>query len=161
MLDFATLACPNLMGRPTLSASQIVRDIGRLMIKIVLAFWLAAISLSTSADAAVRSHPSWMVGHWAWVSPPETLRHGDCPETELYGRNGYVVNGESVSRWWVEGVYLVRVTVKPGYGEPNSEAGRTYRQRFIRSGRDKLVIQGDGYVQWLVRCGNVPPEWKH
>jgi hypothetical protein len=131
------------------------------MTKIVLALCLAAISLSTQADAAVKRHPRWMFGHWAWVSPKEALRRGDCPESEFYGGNGYVVDGESVSRWWIEGVNLVRVTVKPGYGEPNSAAGRTYRQRFTRNGPDKLIFRRDGYVQWLIRCEDVPPGWEY
>lgn len=102
-----------------------------------------------------------MVGHWAWVSPAEILQRGECPESEFYGRNGYVTDGEDVSRWRIEGPYLVRVTVEPGYGEPISAPGRTYRQRFTRTGRDKLVFRGAGYVQWLIRCGDVPPEWEY
>ena len=132
------------------------------MTKIVPAFWLATILLSPSADAGTsRSHPRWMVGRWAWVSPTENLRRGDCPESEFYGHNGYVTDVETVSRWWIEGTYLMRVTVKQGYGESISNAGRTYRQRFTRSGRNKLVFRGDGYVQWLIRSGDVPPEWEY
>jgi len=131
------------------------------MMRIVPALCLAAVSLATDADAAARSHPRWMIGHWAWVSPKESLRRGDCPESEFFGRNGYVVDGESVARWWIEGAYLVRVTVKPGYGEPISKAGRTYRQRFTRISRDKLVFKDNRSVQWLIRCGDVPPEWEY
>lgn len=135
--------------------------LGEAMTGIVTAFGLAAALLSTSAEAATKTHPRWMIGQWAWVSPTQTLRSGDCPESEFYGRNGYVTDGESISRWWIEGDYLVRVTVEPGYGEPISEAGRVYRQHFTRTRRDTLVFRGDAYVQWLVRCGDVPPEWEY
>ena len=131
------------------------------MTSFVTAFGLAAALLSTSAEATARTHPRWMIGQWAWVSPTEALRRGDCPESEFYGRNGYVTDGESVSRWWIEGDYLVRVTVEPGYGEPISEADHVYRQRFTRTRRDKLVFRGDGYVQWLIRCGDGPPGWEY
>ena len=131
------------------------------MTSIVTAFGLAAALLSSSAEAATQTHPRWMIGQWAWVSPTEALRRGYCPESEFYGRNGYVTDGESVSRWWIEGDYLVRVTVEPGYGEPISEAGHVYRQHFTRTRRDKLVFRGDGSVQWLIRCGDVPPEWEY
>jgi hypothetical protein len=93
--------------------------LGDAMTNIVTEFGLAAALLSTSAEAATQTHPRWMIGQWAWVSPTEALRRGDCPESEFYGRNGYVTDGERVSRWWIEGDYLVRVTVEPGYGEPS------------------------------------------
>ena len=131
------------------------------MTSIVAALGFAIALLSTTAEAPSKIHPRWMVGHWAWVDPTETLQPGDCPEFEFYGRNGYVTDGEGVFRWWIEGNYLVRVTVDPGYGQPISEAGRVYRQRFTRTRRDKLVFRGDGYVQWLIRCGDVPPEWEY
>jgi hypothetical protein len=102
-----------------------------------------------------------MIGQWAWVSPTDSLRRGDCPESQFFGRNGYVTDEETVSRWRIEGDYLVRVTVKPGYGQTISEAGRVYRQRFTRTRRDKLVFRGDGSVQWLIRCGDVPREWEY
>ena len=130
------------------------------MTSIVTAFSITAALLSISAEPA-KTHPRWMIGQWAWVSPAETIRSGDCPESEFYGRNGYVTDGESVSRWWIEGDYLVRVTVEPGYGQPISEAGQVYRHHFTRPRPDRLVFQGDGYVQWLVRCGDVPPEWEY
>jgi hypothetical protein len=131
------------------------------MTSIVTAFGFVVALLSTSAEAADKTRPRWMIGQWAWVDPKEALDRGDCPESKFYGRNGYVTTGESVSRWWIEGDYLVRVTLDPGYGEPMSEAGRVYRQRFTRTRRDKLVFRGDGYVQWLIRCGDVPPEWEY
>lgn len=131
------------------------------MTRVVTIFGFAAALLSSNADAAAKTHPRWMVGQWAWVSPKEPLRRGDCPESEFYGRAGYVMDGEAVSRWWIEDDYLVRVTVEPGYAEPSSEVGHAYRQRFTRTGRDKLVFRGDGYVQWLIRCGDVPPEWEY
>ena len=121
----------------------------------------AAVLHSTSAEAAAKTHPRWMIGQRAWVSPTETLRRGDCPESKFYGRDGYVTDGASVSRWWIEGDYRVRVTVEPGYGQPISEAGHVYRQHFTRTRRDKLVFRGDGNVRWLIRCGEVPPEWEY
>ncbi len=148
-------------GKRTLVDQRGLRDSLPTMNSIVPAFTLAAALLSSSTDTAARTHPRWMVGQWAWVSPTEKLRPGDCPESEFYGRNGYVIDGESVSRWWIEDDYLVRVTIEPGYGLPVSEAGRTYRQRFTRAARDKLVFRGDGYVQRLVRCGDVPREWEY
>jgi hypothetical protein len=131
------------------------------MTRIVTVFGFAAAFISTSADAAAKTHPSWMIGQWAWVSSTETVRRGDCPESEFYGRNGYVTDGQNVSRWWIDGDYLVRVTVEAGYGDPISEARHVYRQHFTRTRRDKLVFRDDGHVQWLVRCGNVPPEWEY
>jgi len=138
-----------------------MRGIWAAMTSMMTVFVSAAALLSTGANAAAKSHPSWMIGQWAWVSPTTPLRRGDCPESEYYGRNGYVTDGESVSRWWIEGDYLVRVTVEPGYGEPISEAGHVYRQQFTRTRRDKLVFRGDGYEQWLIRCGDVPPGWEY
>ena len=131
------------------------------MTSIVTAFSLAAALFSTRAEAPAKTHPRWMIGQWAWGSSPESLRRGGCPESEFYGRNGYVTDGENVSRWWIEGDYLVRVKVEPGYGEPISETVQVYRQHFTRTRRDKLVFRGAGYVQWLIRCGDVPPEWEH
>jgi hypothetical protein len=128
------------------------------MIRIVALFCLAAVLLPTASDAAARSHPRWMVGHWAWVNPKDHLQRYDCPESEFYFRDGYMTGGEDVSRWWVEGAYLVRVTVKPGYGEPATDAGHTSKLHFTRVGRDKLIFRDDGSVVWLVRCEDVPPQ---
>jgi len=130
------------------------------MTSIVIAFGFAAALLSTSTDAA-KSNPEWMIGQWAWVSSPENVRDGNCPESEFYGRNGYVTDGEDVSRWWIEGDYLVRVTIEPGYGGPISEVGRVYRQHFTRTRPDALVFRGDDWVQWLIRCGDASPEWEY
>lgn len=120
----------------------------------IAATGFVAALLPASADAATKTRPRWMVGQWAWVSPAEPLARGDCPESETYGGNGVVTDGEDVSRWWLEGEVLVRVTVKPGYGEPASEKGHVFRSRFTRVSRDKLVFRGDGTVQWLVRCAS-------
>ena len=134
---------------------------GNAMSSIVNAFALAAALLSTGPEEAAKSHPSWMVGQWAWISPTETLQRGHCPESEFYGRNGYVTNAEEVSRWWIEGDFLVRVTVEPGYGAPASEVGHVYRQRFTRTRPGELLFEGDDWAQKLVRCGDVPPEWEY
>ena len=99
-----------------------------------------------------------MVGHWAWIDTPAHLQPGDCPESEFYGRNGYVTTGQDVHEWWIEGNTLVRVVVEP----MDSEAvGTTYRNRFIRVSRKKLLFKGDGGTQWMVRCGDTPPEWEY
>lgn len=128
--------------------------------KIIPALCLASLSASTGANTVARDHPHWMVGQWAWVSPTQKLRRGDCPESEFYGRNGYVTDGESASRWWIEGeTYLVRVTIEPGYGGSPSEIGRKYRQRFRKIEPGKLAFRDDGVLQWLVRCGDVPRKW--
>jgi hypothetical protein len=54
-----------------------------------------------------------MVGKWGWVSLPEEAGSTrDCSgEAEFYRRDGYVLTGQSSSRWWIEGDVLVRQRV--------------------------------------------------
>ena len=121
-------------------------------------FTAAAALLTGSTDAATKSHPDWMVGQWAWLGLSQGLQPGECPESEFYGRNGYVIDGDSVSRWWIEDSYLVRVTVETIGGEP---VGQVYKQRFTRPKPNELIVRGDGWVRKLVRCGDVPREWEY
>jgi hypothetical protein len=100
-----------------------------------------------------------MIGKWGWVSPSEQSRlAGDCsPEVEFYRRDGYVVDGQSTARWWIEGDTLVREYIGEAYGE-NVE-GKTYRNHFTRIGPGELLFKDEHSPQKLVRCGDVPQEW--
>ena len=96
---------------------------------------------------------------WGWTSQTERVEPGDCsPESEFYGRNGYVVDGHSVARWWIEGDSLVRVIVQDDRGDT---PGKMYKLRFTRVAAGELMFKGDDYTQRLVRCGDVPPEWEY
>lgn len=72
-----------------------------------------------------------------------------------------VIDGDRVSRWWIEGDQFVRVLVEPGYGESASAVGHTYRRRFTRTRAGELIFKGGGSAQKLVRCRDVPPEWEY
>ena len=117
---------------------------------------IAASCSMASSNAATKSHPAWMTGRWAWVDPTESIQPGDCPHSEFYRRNGHMTDGElgEVYRWWIEGDHLVRVLIKPMEGEPPSEVGRIFRQRFTRTRAGELVFRGDDWAQKMVRCGD-------
>lgn len=121
--------------------------------KISLVLGLAAAATTSSADAA-RTRPQWMIGRWAWVSPSEGLRRGGCPESELYRASGYLISDE-LSRWWIEGDYLVRVTVKPAEGDLFTRLRHADRQRFRRVRPGWLIFSRGANVQWLIRCEDV------
>jgi hypothetical protein len=124
---------------------------------------LSVVALFTLGAANAAKHPAWMIGKWARIELQEEVPPGHCPEPEFYGRNGYVTysHGGGVDRWWIDGSYLVRVVVEPGEGEPASEIGHTYRQRFTRTGSGGLVFRGDEWAQRIVRCGDVPTDWEY
>ena len=99
-----------------------------------------------------------MVGEWGWESASEQPRSvGGCsPENEFYRSDGYVVDGDSTARWWIEGDTLVRKFIGEAYGE--NVDGQIVRNRFKRVAQDELLFEGD-FPQRLVRCGDVPAEW--
>lgn len=99
-----------------------------------------------------------MIGQWAWLELSQDLQPGECPESEYYGRNGYVTDGNSISRWWIDGDVLVRETLVTVGGEA---VGRIYVHRFRRTGPGELNFEGNGSPQKLVRCGDVPREWEY
>jgi hypothetical protein len=100
-----------------------------------------------------------MVGMWGWVSSSaEAQSAGDCSqEVEFYRRDGYVVDGQSTARWWIEGDTLVREQIGEAYGE--NLDGKIYRNRFTRLAPGELLFEGEDFTQKLVRCGDVPNEW--
>lgn len=121
---------------------------------------LAAASCTGGTGAAeTRENRAWMAGNWGWVSVSEEARLADdcSEESEFYRRDGYVVDGQSTARWWIEGDTLVRVQIGEAYGE--NLDGTIYRNRFTRVGPGELLFEGDGFTQKLVRCGDVPQEW--
>ena len=119
---------------------------------------LAANSCAGPPDD-IRQNPAWMIGKWGWVSLSEQTRlAGDCsPEVEFYRRDGYVVDGQSTERWWIEGDTFVRQQIGKAYGE--NVDGKIYRNRFTRIGPGELLFKDGESTQKLVRCGDVPPEW--
>ena len=127
----------------------------RLMAVVTL---LAAGSCADLPDD-IRQNPAWMIGKWGWVSPSEQAQlAGDCsPEVEFYRRDGYVVDGQSTARWWIEGDTLVREQIGEAYGE--NLDGKIYRNRFTRIGPGELLFKDEDSTQKLVRCGDVPQEW--
>ena len=128
--------------------------------RIAVVTSLAAASCSGGTGAVeIRQNPAWMVGKWGWVSASEETRlAGGCSEeTEFYRRDGYVVDGQSTARWWIEGDTLVRVQIGEAYGE--NLDGTIFRNRFTRVGPGELLFEGDGATQKLVRCGDVPRLW--
>lgn len=114
---------------------------------------LAAAWSMAGAETPAKVRPQWMAGRWAWVNPADSLQPGECPHSELYKLNGQVTDdlGE-VSRWWIEGDYLVRVLVTPMEGEPASKGGRTSRVKFSRTPAGDLIFKGEDWAQKMVRC---------
>lgn len=112
-----------------------------------------------SGPNETRQNPAWMVGTWGWVSvSPEGQSAGACSaEIEFYRSDGYVVDGQSTARWWIEGDTLVREQIGEAYGE--NLDGKIYRNRFTRIGPGELLFKDEDSTQKLVRCGDVPQEW--
>ena len=123
---------------------------------------VASVALSCAVARASPDRPAWMIGKWGLMPPSGKPDSAACPEAEFYGSNGYVVYpGGGVDRWWTEDDVLVRITVEPMPGGPQSKVRQSSRLRFKRLKNGNLFFRQPDWSSQIFRCGETPKEWEY